>query len=83
MELEITEEDTVVSHLFDWCGNSNQHDKCKRAYRRFLMDPKSNKPVYLKEVVKCSCKKRGCLCYTKPADRPKPAKKAAKRRRKK
>ena len=77
-EVEVTENDKVVTRMFDWCS-SGQHDRCKRTHRRFVLDNK-NKIVWLDEVVQCACKKRGCKCYVKPADRPTPVKK---RRRKK
>lgn len=66
--------------MFDWC-NSEQHDICSREYKVFIVDVKTNKVSYTGEVKKCDCKKRGCPCYVKPADRQ-PVKKAAKRRRK-
>lgn len=81
MEVEVTEEDTVSVSLFAWCYQ-NKHQECKRSYRKFLIDPRTNKIEWLKQVVHCACKKRGCKCYIKPADRPKPVKKRATRRKK-
>lgn len=79
--VEISEDDKIsANNVFNPC-ESNQHDRCNRIYRRFYIDPK-NRLIWLPEVVMCACKKRGCKCYTKPADRPKPVKKRAPRRKK-
>jgi hypothetical protein len=63
--------------MLDWCARG-QHDICRRSVQRFLVDPKSNAVVWLEDWLTCNCRKRGCKCYTKPADRPK----TKKRRRK-
>lgn len=72
--------DKVISRMFSWC-ELGQHSECKRGYQRYMIDPKTNKVVWLEERVVCSCKKRGCKCYVKPADRA-PVKKTRKPRRK-
>lgn len=70
--------DEVISESpFDWCG-SGDHANCKREYKESYTDPRSNKNVYTGKVRKCGCKKRGCKCYTAPAERPK---KQAKRKK--
>jgi hypothetical protein len=61
-------------HTFSWCGLENRHDLCKRSYERFIVDPKTNKIVYLGETVTCVCKKRGCKCYVPAAQRKTAAK---------
>lgn len=75
----ITENDTIVMSLFDWCA-SGQHDRCRRIFRRYVINQK-NKIENLDEVIKCSCKNRTCDCYTRPADRP--VKKATRKRKRK
>ncbi len=82
MSTEVLETDVVVPHLLSWCRD-NRHKDCKRTYRRFHIDNRTNKVVWTNEVVQCSCKTRGCKCYVKPAERPKPVKKAAVRKRRK
>ena len=56
---------------FSWCGSENRHELCIREYERFIIDPKTNKVVWLGETRYCECKKRGCKCYVKAADRTK------------
>lgn len=65
---DITDRDKVSYHTFSWC-ETGQHMICKRSYRKFVIE--RNKLVYLDEVSVCSCKKRGCSCYIKPANRVK------------
>lgn len=73
------EEIVIVSDSpFDWCGTGD-HTNCRRSYKRSHAGPK-NTVVYTGEIVKCGCRKRGCKCYIKPADRVKP-KKAARRKK--
>jgi hypothetical protein len=49
--------------MFDWCMRG-KHDECKRSFRRFEQKKVKGKVeiVYTGEIVKCSCKKRGCKC---------------------
>lgn len=54
--------------LFDACAH-DMHAKCNREFKQFYIDHKTNKPVYTGSVIKCECKKRGCKCYVKPAER--------------
>lgn len=63
-----------------WCY-LGQHDKCPREWERWIIDPKTNKPVMLNETYRCDCKKRGCKCYVKPADRPKTRKRTPRRKK--
>lgn len=65
---------------FSWCGLENRHEHCIREYRVFYIDPRTNKPVYTGDVRSCECRKRGCKCYVKPADRDKPVKKRARKK---
>lgn len=62
---------------FDWCLHGD-HDNCKRSFERTVIDPKTNKPVSLDETVECECRKRGCPCYVKAADRTKTKKRKRK-----
>ena len=65
--------------VFNWCV-VGQHDQCKRSYQRHIIDPRNNSVVWLDEEVHCQCRKRGCDCYIKPADRAKPKRKPRKRK---
>lgn len=56
--------------MFDWCYQGF-HDLCRREYQVFTVDPKTNKVILTGEVKTCQCKKRGCKCYIKPAERTK------------
>jgi hypothetical protein len=67
-----------VYRTMTWCAE-NRHDNCKRTYRRFRVDERTNKIIWLDEEVICQCSKRGCKCYVAAKDRTKP-KKAVKRK---
>lgn len=66
-------------NVMDWCARG-QHDKCRREFKRFIIDPRTNRVVWLDETVECECRKRGCKCYTARKDRQK--KKTVRRRKK-
>lgn len=59
-----------MTKMFSWCYEG-RHDTCHRSYERYYIDPKTNKPVFTGETVKCECPKRGCPCYVKAIDRTK------------
>lgn len=65
----------------DWCF-SGDHENCHRESQRFIFEQRKGKSVlvWLDEWIKCECKKRGCKCYVKPAERTK--KKTTRRKRK-
>lgn len=79
MVVEIKEDDTVRPTMFSWC-KEGRHEHCRRSFRKFIVDVKTNKLIWENIVYQCSCKTRGCKCYTKPADRPKPAKKTRRKK---
>ena len=56
--------------MFSWC-KENRHDLCIREYERFVIDPKTNKVVWLGETRMCECPKRGCKCYVPAKERGK------------
>lgn len=58
--------------IFSWCLE-NRHKACKSEFEQFYIDTKG-KVVETGVTIKCECKKRGCPCYVKPADRPKKTK---------
>ena len=60
--------------IFDWCL-SGQHKDCKREFTKYYFEKKL---VMTDEVIKCDCPKRGCACYTPPAERKKPVKRKRK-----
>ena len=55
---------------FDQCVHG-KHDQCVQSFEKFIIDPKTNKVIYINETVECECPKRGCKCYVKAADRSK------------
>ena len=66
-----------TGRAFDWCVNDD-HANCISRSRRFFVDTKTNKPVWLDEWVDCGCTKRGCKCNKSDE---KPVKKAVRRKK--
>lgn len=66
--------------MFAWCFEG-RHKECHREFEKFYIDPKTNKPVMTGVIIRCQCRKRGCSCYIKPAERPKPKKRTVRKKK--